>query len=125
MTTATKPEFTVKWTNPAASPAIRAEPVPRPLPGPLIQTKTSHAATLAMNSFAMLKLVRNQPLWLRTDTPIGSASAPTAAPAGPKVTERPRWMNAVGTQETFAGGADLIAKTAIRKIVVPATVKVV
>src|ERR1700692_2188558 len=119
MTIATRPEFTVKWMNPAASPAKRSEPVLR-----RIQKNAPQAATLARHSLATLKLVRNQPFRLRTDTPIGSARAPTAAPTGPKVTERPSWTNGVGTHETLAPGLGLIAKTDIRKIVTPAITRV-
>ena len=80
MTNATNPEFSVKLTTPAASPAARSDPVPRPNSWSVDPEECPQAATLARNSLAMLKLVRNQPFRLRTDTPIGSARAPTAGP---------------------------------------------
>src|SRR3984957_10971395 len=100
-TSARNPEFSVKWTAPAASPAMRSDAVPCPEPDPWIQANAAQAATLARNAFEALKTVRNQPLRMRNAAPIGSASAPTAAPAGPKVTARPIWMNGVGTQATL------------------------
>src|ERR1700733_33529 len=113
----------MNWAMPAPKPATRSQmallPIapggglPRSLSTP---SNAAHAETFERKSFDTLKIVRNQPLRVRLATPSASPIAATAAPIGPRGTERPRWTKTDGDQMNVDPGRLRTAYTASRKV---------
>ncbi len=75
----------------------------------------SYADTFERKWLKTLKTVLNQPFLARRATPIASASAATAAPIGPSVTDSPRFTRTDG-ENTNMPSVSFTANSAIRKV---------